>query len=179
MNKLYTRWLKKKFIQFPSNSIIGSKVKFAGLKYIKVGEHTSICSNCIVTAWDSYQKQKFSPSIQIGNNVCIGEYSHITAINEIKIGDGVLTGRWVTITDNSHGNSSLSDLQIMPLERKLVSKGPVIIDNNVWIGDKVTILPRTHIGEGAIIGANSVVTKNIPPHSIACGNPASVIKTNS
>ena len=53
----------------------------------------------------------------------------------------------------------------------------MIIGKNVWVGEKVTVLPGVHIGEGSIIGANSVVTHDIPPYSIAVGIPAKVIKT--
>lgn len=101
---------------------------------------------------------------------------HITAINRITIGNDVLTGRWVTITDNSHGDTDYSTLQMRPVSRPLISKGPVLIGNNVWIGDKVTILPGVTIGEGAVIAANAVVTKDIPAYSVAVGNPARVIK---
>ena len=62
------------------------------------------------------------------------------------------------------------------MKRKVVSKGAVVIDDNVWIGDKVSIMPGVHIGEGSIIAANAVVTKNIPPYSIAAGVPAKVIR---
>lgn len=57
-----------------------------------------------------------------------------------------------------------------------MSKGPVIIGQNVWVGDKATILPGVTIGDGAVIGANSVVTKDVPPYSIVGGNPAKVLK---
>ena len=57
-----------------------------------------------------------------------------------------------------------------------MSKGDVIIGKNVWIGDKVTILPNVKIGDGVVIGANSVVTKDIPPCSVVAGNPAKIIK---
>lgn len=64
-----------------------------------------------------------------------------------------------------------------PLFRPLFSKGPVIIGKNVWIGDKATILPGVTIGDGSIIGANSVVTKDVPAYSVVAGNPAKIIKT--
>jgi acetyltransferase-like isoleucine patch superfamily enzyme len=64
----------------------------------------------------------------------------------------------------------------MPSERDLYSKGSVTIEDNVWIGDKVTILPNVRIGEGSVIGANSVVTKDIPPFCVAAGNPAKIIR---
>ena len=64
-----------------------------------------------------------------------------------------------------------------PVEREIYSKGAVRIGNNVWIGDKATILPGVTIGDGVIIGANSVVTKNIPDYCVVGGNPAKVIKS--
>ncbi len=131
-----------------------------------------------MTAWDKYllTNQVFTPEISIGENVCIGEYVHITAINKIVIGNGVLTGRWVLITDNSHGLFTKSELEERPIARPIYSKGEVIIGNNVWIGDKATILPNVHVGDGAIIAANAVVTKDVPAYSLAAGNPARVIK---
>ena len=92
------------------------------------------------------------------------------------MGNGVLTGRWVTITDNSHGETDYETLKMQPILRKLYSKGAVKIGDNVWIGDKVTILPNVTIGNGAIIAANAVVTRDIPPYSIVAGNPARIIK---
>ena len=69
-------------------------------------------------------------------------------------------------------------LHIPPLKRNLFSKGPVIIGKNVWIGDKATILPGIIVGDGAIIAANSVVTKNVPAYGVVGGNPAKLIKSN-
>ena len=76
---------------------------------------------------------------------------------------------------NNHGSTALSDLQIRPQDRALTSKGSVRIGNNVWIGDKVAILGNVTIGDGAIIGANSVVTKDIPANAVAVGSPARII----
>ena len=112
----------------------------------------------------------------IGSNCSFGAYNHITAINSIHIGDGCLTGKWVTITDNSHGNIVLSEADIIPDKRPVNSKGPVVIGKNVWIGDKATILAGVHIGDGAIIGANSVVTKDVPSNCVVCGSPAKIVK---
>ena len=61
-----------------------------------------------------------------------------------------------------------------PIKRKIYSKGPVIIGKNVWIGDKATTLPGVTIGDGAVIGANTVVTKDVPPFCIVVGNPATI-----
>jgi len=155
---------------------INKPINLQGGKYISIGNNTGIGSYTILTAWDNYMNDKFSPEISIGNNVWIGEGCHITAINKIHIGDNVLMGKYITITDNSHGETNFEQLNIHPLSRPLISRGPVRIEDDVWIGDKVTILSNVKIGKGSVIGANSVVTKDIPPFSIAVGMPAKIIK---
>ncbi|WP_321332039.1 acyltransferase [uncultured Bacteroides sp.] len=124
-----------------------------GEKYISIGEGTCILHDTYLTAWDSYGNQKYNPQIIIGKDCAIGAFNHISCINKITIGDGVLTGKWVTIIDNSHGDTSLGSLNYPPIERELLSKGPVVIGSNVWIGDKATILPGVQIGDGAVIAA--------------------------
>lgn len=98
----------------------------------------------------------------------------ITAIHSVVIGNGVLTGRNVLITDNAHGESVAS--YIPPGDRCLVSKGSTVIEDNVWLGDNVSILPGVHVGKGCIVGTNSVVTKNVPPYCVVGGIPAKVLK---
>lgn len=169
----YNLWMCKKFEC--KNVIFKRKVNYLkGIKYIKIGEGTVFGKMAVITAWNDNPNQ-----IEIGKNCNFGDYIHLTAYNHIKIGDNILTGRWVTITDNSHGETTLEDLKMSPIVRKIYSKGPVIIEDNVWIGDKVTILPCVTIGKCSVIAANSVVTKNIPPYSIAGGNPAKIIKSYS
>ena len=67
-------------------------------------------------------------------------------------------------------------MNISPYCRPLISKGPVIIEDNVWIGEKVSIMPGVHIGFGAIIAANAVVTTDIPSYCVVGGIPAKIIK---
>lgn len=150
-----------------------------GGEYISIGHNSHIGVQAELTAWDKFGGDRFSPSIEIGDNVSIGSYCHITAINHIKIGNGVLTGRWVTITDNSHGETDFDSLNMLPVKRPLKSKGPVIIEDNVWIGDKATILPGVTIGKGSVIGSNAVVSKDVPPYSIAVGNPIRIINSKN
>lgn len=175
---LYSQFLSKRF-RFCGASVHFEKIYLlVGGKYISIGKNSSIQRGCYLTAWDQYKDQRFLPEIVIGNNVNIGAFNHITAINKIVIGDGCLTGKWVTITDNSHGDAHSKDcFEKMPSERELTSKGEVIIKNNVWIGDKATILPGVTVGENCVIGANSVVTNDVPPFSVVVGNPAKVIRT--
>lgn len=155
-------------------------------EHISVGENTRFGDWIYLTAWNSYPciingkttVQELHPEMIIGNDCHFGAFNHITCTNKIHIGNQLLTGKWVTITDNSHGTTDYEILHIPPIERPIFSKGPVIIGDNVWIGDKVTILPNVTIGDGAVIGANSVVTKDVPAYCVAAGNPARIIRTN-
>lgn len=173
---IYTGWISRRFLLFGNNSQIVPPLELIGEKNISIGKNVIFHKYCTLTAWDKYGLDVFSPKIHIGDNCSFGEYNHITAINSIKIGDNLLTGRWVTISDNNHGTAEYSILQEAPLQRKLYSKGPVKLGNNIWIGDKVTILSGVTIGDGVVIGANSVVTKDIPPYCVVAGNPAKILK---
>ena len=157
----YTLWLKSyigemghhTFIAYPCN------IQGGGQKHIKIGNHSSIKRHGVLGCWTRYKQQTFNPSITIGDFCSIGEYCHITAINKVAIGNGLLTGRFIFIGDNSHGGLSLDEARIPPVQRLLKTKGEIVIGNNVWIGDKASILSGVHIGNNVIIAANSVITK--------------------
>lgn len=175
---LYTKSLSWIFLKFGKKSIIGCSSTFRGTDRIEIGSHTIIGRYAVITAWKRINNDFFIPKIFIGNNCSIGEYVHITATNSITIGNNVLLGRRVTISDNSHGkNLSCEELQIPPNHRRIYSKGEVIIEDNVWIGDKATILAGVRIGYASIVGANAVVTADVPPYSIVGGVPAKVLRT--
>lgn len=145
-------------------------------KYIKIGEHFSSLYNLRIEAWDNYADQRYLPEIIIGDNVSFNTDVHIGCINNVVIGDNVLFASRIYISDHSHGEITKQELDIPPSKRRLVSKGPVLIEDNVWIGEGVCILPNVTIGKNSIVGANSVVTKSFPPFSIIAGNPARMIK---
>ena len=117
--------------------------------------------------------------ITFGDDVQINDYVHIAAISNVYIGNHVLIASKVFISDHNHGEYGINvyhdSPDIPPIMRPLRAR-PVIIEDNVWIGETVSILPGVRIGQGSVIGAQSVVTKDIPPNSIAVGVPARVIK---
>lgn len=162
--------IKNIHFNYPVNFIQGDKSN------ISIGQGTGFGKFAVLTAWNDYYGQKYSPKIEIGSNCYFGDYINISRINSIKIGNNVLTGKWVTIVDNNHGKTKYDELHIAPMLRKLSVKGSTIIEDNVWIGDKATVLSGVTIGECSIIAANSVVTKDIPKFSVAAGNPAKIIK---
>lgn len=174
----YSRLLNSQIVKYslskpyPRVLFLGRKVKIVGAPNIVLGNRIKIDNYSTISTWHS---KKYNPLLQIGDCTEIGAFAHITCINKVSIGSNVLIGKFVTITDNSHGSNTFVELDVPPSKRELYSKGEVVIDDNVWIGDKVTILPNIKIGKGSIIGANSVVTKDVPPFVIACGNPLRII----
>ena len=169
----HSGWISRTFKSYGDNSYIKLGGYFVGTKNISIGNNCYIGSRAAITSWGGKNNQL---KIIIKNNVCIGDDCHITAFNQIIINDNVLLGKKVTITDNSHGQSKLKDLNEAPLTRPIYSSGAVIIEEGVWIGDKVTILPNVNIGKFSVIGANSVVISNIPDYCVAVGAPAVIVR---
>jgi len=169
-------WLFSRFKQCPSSVRFGKVCMLNGMKNISIGDRTSFSDYLYLTAWSEYRGRKMNPILKIGKDCNFGAFTHITCSNKIILKNNILSGKWVTISDNNHGNTDFDSLLIHPLEREIVSKGSIVIEDDVWIGDKVTILSNVVIGKGAVIAANSVVTKNVPPYSVVAGNPAQIIK---
>lgn len=171
-----TQLKKRLFASFGEGSLIGLDVRLLKPQYIVVGSGSSICNGCEISC--SYEPNSIGhePQMIIGNGVSIGERAHITCANKMIIGDGVLTGKGVLITDNAHGVSDRELLDMAAMARPVTSHGPVIIEDNVWIGEKASIMPNVTIGRGAIVAANAVVTKDVPPYSVVAGIPARVVK---
>lgn len=119
------------------------------------------------------------PALVFGEDVQLNDYVHIGAVERVEIGSQVLIASRVFISDHNHGEYASPDPASAPTTppalRPLVSK-PVRIGDRVWLGEQVCVLPGVSIGDGAIVGAGSVVTRDIPRNSIAVGNPARVIR---
>lgn len=158
------------------NGSIRYPIYLKGSKYIKIGNNFDCDQRMRLDAIDNFLGEKFYPEIIIGNNVSIQKDCHIGAINKIILGDNVLLASKVFISDHSHGEITKEALLLPPSQRRLYSKGPVVIENNVWLGENVVVLPGVTIGENSIVGANAVVTKSIPKNSVVGGNPARVIR---
>lgn len=110
-------------------------------------------------------------NISLGNNISINENCFISGYGYLTIGENVSIGHDVTILSSSHGMS-----RDQPIRNQQIVKMRTSIGNDVWIGAKAVILPGISIGDGAIIGASSVVTHDVKPYTIVAGNPAKKIK---
>lgn len=154
---------------------VGNNVLFESVRAIEGGKNISIGSNTAFgcsTRLSTWGKGH----IRIGSHCHFGDSNFITSAVEVSIGDNLLTGANVLVSDNSHGDATMEYMSLPPIERTLTSKGKVVIGNNVWIGQNVCVLSGVTIGDGAIIGANSVVTKDVPAYCVAVGSPARLIK---
>ena len=161
------------------NSYLGASSIVWGTRSILVGKNISIGRFAWIEAVFHNNGQTFSPIIKIGQGFCASERLHISAINRIDIGDNCLFGSCVYISDHNHGSYKgeiHSHPSELPIQRKLVSYGPVVIGSNVWIGDNVVIVGPVRIGNGVVIGANSVVTRDIPDNVMVVGIPAKILK---
>lgn len=142
--------LFKKNISLGKESYIGLSSKNLGTQ-IKIDDFTGI-ENLYVVG---------------GQSVSIGKYCALAGNLTIITSNHIVNKPNIQATfQNKFFNDSMDDL----------SKGPVIIGNNVWIGLNVIVLPGVKIGDGAVIGAGSVVSKSVEPYAIAVGNPAKTIK---
>lgn len=172
-DKFITGYLKRDFASFGDSVFMWRPYTLMGQKYIHIGSKNVFEPGLQLTA---RKMDSTTPSIVIGDNCLFRKGCHITAVNKITIGNDLLTGTNVIITDNSHGDTDIKSLNISPRIRKIYSKGSVKIGNNVWLGNNVCVLPGVSIGDGAVIGANSVVTHDIPSHCVAAGVPIRIIK---
>lgn len=177
--KVKKKYIGKKeeaeFASFGENSIIYKPLlRDNNRGLITVGKNTTILSNSRIQLYPQLVDE--TPHIVIGDGCYLGYYLTILAGADITIGNFVLMASNIIISSENHGIDPEDVIEYM--DQKLIGK-EVSIGDGCWIGEKVCILPGTHIGKKTIVGAGSVVTKDIPDYCIAVGNPARVIKKYS
>ena len=144
-----------------------------GEKWIWIGEDVLIAADVTLSAgMGPGQDMVTNPVVRIGDRCLIGRGTSIIGHLAIEIGDDVFTGMNVYITDQNHGYENLDE----PIGKQLPNEQPVSIGEGVWIGSGAIILPGSKIGNHVVIGANSVVTGEIPSYSVAVGSPAKVVR---
>lgn len=162
-------------IFFSKSRLIRLPIDVRGKKGINFGKNLTTGKYCRL---ESFSKDG-NKTLFFGTNVQINDFVHINALKKVKIGDNVLIASKVFITDLEHGSYKGDEYDSVPdsiVKDRDLSSHDVIIEDNVWIGEMVSILPGVTIGKNSIIGSNSVVTKSIPENCIAVGNPAKIVK---
>lgn len=140
---------------------------------IFIGNKVGIGPNTFLGPVVEYAGIVYNPKIIIGDGTWVGKNCSIAAITKVEIGKNVLFAGHVHITDHSHGYEDI----LKPIaSQPLITKGPVIIEDNCWLGFGCEILSGVHIGEHCVVAARAVVTKDVPAYCIVAGNPARIVK---
>lgn len=173
--------LGNRYTQGENTKVVLSKILISNnaIGSIKLGNNV-ICNGELYSFLDK-------GNITIGNYCYVGDGTKIWALDSISIGDRVLISHNVFMVDNQthpinaaerHKQFKAKFGSLFPSKLNLEEKA-IVIEDDVWIAANAIILSGVHIGEGAIIGAGSVVTKNVPPGKIVAGNPAKVVGESS
>ena len=164
----------RRFGAFGPGSVIGfPPTAIMNEHYIHIGSGTMIGRSITLSAgMVPGQRCLTDPVVSIGDRCLIGHGSGIVGHLRIEVGDDVWTGHNVYITDQNHGYDDLTE----PISRQVMPERPVAIGNGSWLGFGTVVLPGATIGEHVVIGANSVVTGEIPSYCVAAGAPARVLK---
>ena len=180
-------WVKKAWLRFrywyaehflrPACDVLGDHHTIMSPWYVKISGPNIRIGKCVTLIGERAAPVKIgvwgreidSGRITIGDYVLVSPGSRISASDEITIGDGVMLANGVYITDcDWHGlyDRTARDERVMPVH----------IADNVWIGDRATVLKGVTIGRNSVVAANAVVTRDVPENVVVAGNPARVVK---
>lgn len=165
------------FVHTNEFASIGKKSYFlkplflSGTEHIEMGEDVGVWHNARVEVLDRWNQQMFTPKLEIGSHVKIGQNFHLTCAQSVVIEKNVLCTARVTITYIIH---VMDDISLPLLEQDLITK-PVRICEGTFIGVNAVIMPGVTIGKHAVVGANAVVTKDVPDYATVAGSPAKII----
>ena len=161
---------KLSFHHYGRKSLILRPLQIDGKKYISIGDYVVVGEQSWLAAMPLTDNEH--PQLKIGNKCVLGHFNHIYATSEIVIEDSVLTADKVYISDTLH---SYADLSKPIIEQPIKQLKKIRIGEGSWIGENVCVIGAS-IGKHCTIGANAVVTKDIPDYCVAVGAPARVIK---
>ena len=175
---LYSAYIRHQFRQCGELKLGSTQLHLFGLRYMEFGDQVEMHFNARVQCIDYFQPtdQHFKPRLILHDHVVVQAMCHIGCIDRVEIGEWSTMGARCYITDHTHGGTSREELLLPPRKRPLVSRGPVKIGKYVHLGEGVCVMPGVTIGDYSVIGAGSVVTRDIPPFCVAVGSPAKVIK---
>ncbi len=165
--------MKAIFQSFGGNNSIYRDIGLALPERIIVGSGNRFLEYCNLIVNDQYAVPEHDWNIQIGNNNFFNRRSTIEAINRITIGSYNSFGPDVFVSDSSH---IYNDFTLPVPFQKMATSNQVLIKDGTWLGAGVKVIGNVTIGYGCVVGANAVVTKSIPDHSLAAGIPAQIIK---
>lgn len=162
----------KRLVQIGRGATLGNCVTIDGLSRegVIIGKGASIGPYSIIEATGVIQN--LGEGCRIGENSGIGAFSFIGAAGGVEVGDNVIMGQYVSFHSENHCFDSIE----IPIRLQGVKREGIIIEDDCWVGAKVTFLDGAHVGKGSVIAAGAVVRGYIPPYSVAAGVPARIIK---
>lgn len=173
LERFYHRFIfAGKFKSLDPTAFVSPYTRMDNMDRISIGANTYVSRHTLLQAVVRYGKTVHDPNLVIGNNVYIGNGCTISCCNEITIEDEVTIGDNVYIADSRHG---YEDVRIGILPQPLVT-GKIRIGRTAWLGYGCVVARDLEIGEHAVIGANSVVTRSVPAYTVVAGSPAKAIK---
>lgn len=164
---------KSGFRSFGRGAVIKFPYKVWSKGNICIGSRVFIAENSFLAVSTEYRGQRYQPLLAIGDDTCIGSHCFIACVDHVVIEEEVLLSDRVFICDHIHG---YEDVPIPILFQPLEPRGPVLIKRGSFIGVNSVIMPGVTIGRNAVVGASSVVVKDVPDYCVAVGNPAKIIK---
>ena len=150
---------------------VGKNTYFLGKAEIQSNGNIHIGNDCKISPWVVFRE--WEGYIKIGNYCSINSFCHISGNGGVEIGNNVRIATQCVIISANH---NFSDITI-PIAQQGETRKKIIIEDDCWLGAGVKVLAGVTIGKGCVIGAGSVVTKDIPEYSVAVGVPAKVIKS--
>ncbi len=170
--RVYRLLHKREFGELGKKSYIWKPMLVTNRKFIHIGSDCSIYPMARIECITKWGGQEFTPRLQIGNCCAFGQQLHMTCASSIIIGDNVTVSARVLITDINH---SYQEIDLPSANQKLETR-PVIIGSNSLIGINAAIMPGVKLGKNVVVGANAVVTSDVPDDCIVAGIPAKIIK---
>jgi acetyltransferase-like isoleucine patch superfamily enzyme len=160
------------FAEFGPRSVIAPPVRIDGEERIAVGAGVFVGPGC----WLHVEGDGRQVALELGDRSSIGAYSALSAVQSVVIGKRVLTARHIYVSDHSH---EFGQPALAVRDQGLTKIAAVEICDGAWLGEAVVVCPGVRIGRGAVIGANSVVTTDVPDGGVAVGAPARVVRVRA
>jgi len=170
-DKAFSVMISGAFARFGMNSVLQYPIRLSGEDRIEIGDGVFIGAN----SWLHTQRdgENTAPALYIGSGTSVTGGCVISAVRHVVLEQGVLLARNVYISDHAH---RYGDREQPILSQGVDKIAPVLIRRGAWLGQNVVVCPGVTIGKGAVIGANSVVNRDVPDWCVAAGAPARVLR---
>lgn len=167
--RLYTLLQRPRFARLGRHAVIHPPILMTSPDSISIGDGTVIMEHAFLNV----KPGAGSASLTIGDRVYVGRFAHINALKNVVIEDDVLINHKVTLGDESH---RFEDTTVPILSQGTFFDGGVLLRRGCWIGTGSIIMPGVTVGRNSVVGANSVVTADVPDYTVVAGAPAREIR---